>query len=51
MIHIKGAESTINKVIDVVLNYAHYAKLAGISDEWTNKVLEEIKYRIEQVNS
>ena len=44
--NIKGAETIINKAIDVVSNYTHYAQLAGISDEWTNKVLEETKYRI-----
>ncbi|MBR5001968.1 MAG: type II toxin-antitoxin system HipA family toxin [Bacteroidaceae bacterium] len=44
--NIKGAETIINKAVDVVSNYAHYAQLAGISDEWTNKVLEETKYRI-----
>jgi serine/threonine-protein kinase HipA len=44
--NIKGAETIINKAVDVVSNYAHYAQLAGISDEWTKKVLEETKYRI-----
>lgn len=49
--NIKGAESIINKAVDVVSNYSHYAQLAGISNEWTNKILEEINYRIERVNS
>ena len=49
--NIKGAESIINKAIDVVSNYAHYAQLANIDEHWTNKILDEIKYRIEQVNS
>ena len=49
--NIKGAESIINKAIDVVSNYAHYAQLANIDEQWTNKILDEIKYRIEQVNS
>ena len=49
--NIKGANSIINKAIGAVSNYPHYAQLAGISDEWTNKVLEEIKHRIEHVNS
>ena len=44
--NIKGAESIINKAIEVASNYAHYAQSAGISNEWTNKILEEISYRI-----
>ena len=44
--NIKGAESIINKAKDVVSHYIHYARLAGISDKWTNKITEEISYRI-----
>ncbi|MBQ7941844.1 MAG: type II toxin-antitoxin system HipA family toxin [Muribaculaceae bacterium] len=49
--NIKGAESIINRAKEVVSNYAHYAQLVGISDEWTNRILKEINYRIERVNS
>lgn len=49
--NIKGAESIINKAVDVVSNYAHYAQLAGISEEWTNKIFEEITYRTKIIKS
>ena len=48
--NIKGAESIINKAVDVVSNYAHYAQLANIDEHWTNKIIEEISYRIEVLN-
>ena len=48
--NIKGAESTINKAIDVVSNYAYYAQLANIDEHWTNKIVEEISYRIGVLN-
>lgn len=44
--NIKGAESIINKAIGVVSNYARYAQLANIEEHWTNKIIEEISYRI-----
>lgn len=45
--NIKGAESIVNKAVDVVSNYAHYAQLANIDEHWTNKISEEINCRIE----
>lgn len=47
--NIKGAESIINKAVDVVSNYAHYAQLANIDEHWTNKISEEINCRIEGI--
>ena len=47
--NIKGAESIINKAVDVVSNYAHYAQLANINEHWTNKISEEINYRTEGI--
>ena len=47
--NIKGAESIINKAVDVVSNYAHYAQLANINEYWTNKISEEINYRTEGI--
>lgn len=44
--NIKGAESIINKAVDIVSNYAHYAQLANIDEHWTNKIADEINYRI-----
>ena len=44
--NIKGAESIINKAIEVVSNYAYYAQLANIDEHWTNIIVEEITYRI-----
>lgn len=44
--NIKGAESIINKAIGVVSNYARYAQSANIEEHWTNKIIEEISYRI-----
>ena len=49
--NIKGAESIINKAVDVVSNYAHYAQLANINEHWTNKIAEEIGYRIGVLNN
>ncbi len=46
-----SSESIINKAIEVVSNYAHYAQLAGISDKWTNKISEEVTYRIKKVKT
>ena len=48
--NIKGAESIINKAVDIVSNYAHYAQLANIDEHWTNKIVEEISYRIGVLN-
>ena len=48
--NIKGAESIINKAIEVVSNYAYYAQLANIDEHWTNKIVEEISYRIGVLN-
>lgn len=48
--NIKGAESIINKAVDVVSSYAHYAQLANIDEHWTNKIIEEISYRIGMLN-
>ena len=48
--NIKGAESIINKAIEVVSNYAYYAQLANIDEHWTNKITEEISYRIGVLN-
>lgn len=47
--NIKGAESIVNKAVDVVSNYAHYAQLANIDEHWTNKISEEINCRIEGI--
>lgn len=44
--NIKGAESIINRAIDVVSNYTHYAQLTNIDEYWANKIIEEISYRI-----
>lgn len=48
--NIKGAESIINRAIDVVSNYAHYAQLTNIDEHWANKIIEEISYRIGVLN-
>lgn len=48
--NIKGAESIINKAIEVVSNYAYYAQLVNIDEHWTNKIVEEISYRIGVLN-
>ena len=47
--NIKGAESIVNKAVDVVSNYAHYAQLANVDEHWTNKISEEINCRIEGI--
>jgi serine/threonine-protein kinase HipA len=44
--NIKEAESIISNAIKVATNYARYAQSGGVSDEWTNKISEEITYRI-----
>ena len=46
--NIKGAESIINKAMDVVSNYAHYAQLAGISNEWASRISDEINIRCKE---
>lgn len=45
--NIKGADSIIEKVTNVVANYERYAEKAGISQVWTKKIKEEINYRID----
>ena len=45
--NIKGADSIIEKVTNVVANYERYAEKAGINQVWTKKIKEEINYRID----
>ncbi len=47
--NIKSAESIINKAIDVVSNYTHYAKRSGIDEHWSKKIAEEIDFRINKL--
>lgn len=45
--NIKGADSIIEKVTNVVAIYERYAEKAGINQVWTKKIKEEINYRID----
>lgn len=47
--NIKGADAIIDRAINIVGNFRHYAQLAGIDDYWGGKIKEEIDYRIQQL--
>ena len=47
--NIKGADAIIEKVISVLGNYEQYAEKAGVSPYWTQKIKEEIGYRIDNM--
>ena len=48
--NIKGADALIEKAVDVVSRYEHYAQQAGVSGYWLQKIKEETAYRIENIS-
>ena len=44
--NIKGAETMIEKTIDIVQNYSHYATQAGVNPKWAQLIQTEIADRI-----
>ena len=48
--NIRGADTLIEKAVDVVSRYEHYAQQAGISGYWLQKIKEETAYRIENIS-
>lgn len=48
--NIKGADSLIEKAIDVVSDYQRYADVAGVDGYWSHQIKEEINDRIEMLS-
>ncbi|MBR5847753.1 MAG: type II toxin-antitoxin system HipA family toxin [Bacteroidaceae bacterium] len=44
--NIKGADALIDKCVDAVSKFEHFAAKAGIDDQWTQQIKEEISYRV-----
>lgn len=44
--NIKGADALIDKCLEVVSKFEHYADKAGINGQWTQQIKEEISYRV-----
>lgn len=45
--NIKGANAIIEKAIGVVSGYERYARQAGVSEYWQQRIKEETDYRID----
>ena len=44
--NIKGADALIDKCLEAVKKFEHYADKAGIDGQWTLQIKEEISYRV-----
>lgn len=44
--NIKGADTLIDKCLEAVKKFEHYADKAGIDGQWTQQIKEEISYRV-----
>ena len=44
--NIKGADALIDKCLEAVKKFEHYADKAGIDGQWTQQINEEISYRV-----
>lgn len=44
--NIKGADALIDKCLEAVKKFEHYADKAGIDGQWTQQIKEEISYRV-----
>lgn len=44
--NIKGADALIDKCLEAVRKFEYYADKAGINDQWTQQIKEEINYRV-----
>ena len=48
--NIKGADALIDKCLEAVKKFEHYADKAGIDGQWTQQIKEEISYRVTTLN-
>lgn len=49
--NIKGACATIDKAVETVCNYRHFAMQAGLPEVWINKIIEELEERVENLQT